>query len=297
MKPDTNHLSSFLKALREERGFGNIREYVQYYNLPVGYVYYTEIESGKKYLSLETANQLCQALNADPLSFYSYLLKDILPSEIQNDFLNLLPLSNISDPLQIENKQKVLRDAYQRNMLSRLNLTARSMNKEAETFFVNNPDLMPLLGAIYCTETTTDLALKETAERLGISMPIGEILANFENLSVIKISQGPDQTKIVHRLSTTITPGNQKTGAQRITVETLKALSDADLSAIPDPNASNCFYGVVGLSKQKQQDVSLLIADLIAEFNSYHQTAEGELQLMTVAFSPIKQYMIQSAVN
>lgn len=297
MKPDTNYLGQFLKALREERGFGNIREYVQHYNLPVGYVYYTEIESGKKYLALETANQLCQALDADYLSFHSHLLKDILPTEIQNDFLNLIPLSNYSDPLQRESKQEALRDAYQRNLLSRLNLTTEYMTKEAEAFFVNNPDLMPLVAAIYCTETTTALALKETAERLGISMPIEEILANFENFAVAKISQGQDQTKIVHRLSDMIMTHDKRTGAQRVSAETLKALSGADISVLPDPNASNCFYGVVGLSKQKQQEVSRLIADLRAEFDSYHQTSTDELQVMTVAFSPIKQYMIQSSTD
>ncbi len=92
MKPDTNYLGQFLKALREERGFENIREYVQHYNLPVGYVYYTEIEAGKKYLALATARQLCEALDAEMLAFfYVQLLKDILPQEVQKDVLNLIP--------------------------------------------------------------------------------------------------------------------------------------------------------------------------------------------------------------
>lgn len=226
MKPDTNHLGQYLRALREERGFSNIREYVQHYNLPVGYVYYTEIESGKKYLALETARQLCQALDADSLSFHSQLLKDILPTEVQDDFLNLIPLSKNTDPVEMASKQEALRDAYQRNMLSRINQTANSMTKEAETLFAD-----------------------------------------------------------------------KRTCAERITAETLQALNYMNESIVPDPTASNCFFGIAGLSKQKQQDLARLIADLRAEFDAYHQQSTEESQVMAIAFSPIKPYMLQSSVD
>lgn len=208
MKPDTNYLGQFLKALREQRGFENTHEYVKHYKLPVSYVYYTEIESGKKYLGLERAKQLCEALEADLFLFYSQLLKDILPAETQNDFLALLPLSKHSDPQEIAQKEIILREAYQRRLVSQLNFTANMANSKTDT-------------------------------------------------------------------------------AQRLTAETLQTIDDVDPNSPPNPNSSNTFYGVVGLSKQKQEHLARLIADLCAEFDSYDQHASEESQLLGIAFSPI----------
>lgn len=209
MKPDTNYLGEYLKALREGRGFSNIREYVRHYNLPVGYVYYTEIESGKKYLALETGKQLCDALNADILAFYSQLLKDILPAEVQDDFLNLIPLSKNLDPKEAANKQLALRAAYQNYVLAHIHGTANSVSKEAE--------------------------------------------------------------------------------AQCVIAETIKTIEEMNSSKIPDPHAPNCFSGIVGLNKDKQEELSRLIADLMTEFQSYHLPNEQQ-QLLALSFAPLEKY-------
>lgn len=213
MKPDTNFLGEYLKALREERGFNNIREYVRHYNLPVGYVYYTEIESGKKYLALETGRQLCEALNADILSFYSQLLKDILPEEVQDNFLNLIPLAKNVDPKELADKQLALKNAYQKFVLARINQKVGTMPKETQ--------------------------------------------------------------------------------AQRVTEETIKTLREMNGHKIPDPHASNCFYGVAGLTKEKQHELARLIADLSAEFESY-QTPGEEPQLLALSLAPINNNSRQS---
>lgn len=207
MKPTTNYLGEFLQALREQRGFANIREYVRHYKLRVGYVYYTEIEAGKKYLALETAKQLCESLDADFLLFYSNLLKDILPNEVQNDFLNLIPLSKNADPNEIARKEAALKTAYQNHVLACLTQT-----RDSSTATLN---------------------------------------------------------------------------AHQLISETQTTIKDINGSLIPNPHTPNYFYGIVGLNKQKQEELARLIADLRVEFDSYNDPSAHQSQVMAIALSPI----------
>ena len=76
------------------RGYNNVNEYLRKYQLPISYVYYRDIEIGKRKIGLESARVLCEALQVDYRVFYSHLLKDLLPPDVMDYFVHLIPQSD-----------------------------------------------------------------------------------------------------------------------------------------------------------------------------------------------------------
>lgn len=291
-KPPQTYLGRYLLSLREQRGFDNIQEYVRRHNLPVSYVYYTEIESGKKRIALETSKQLCAALEADQISFFYHLLKDILPENIQTEFLNRIPIQNLLNSKEKEEKAQKIQKAHQKNLLARLHKTIFYMSKEAGTFISKNARLNLLITAIYCVRSTSDKELQYLAQRLNIDIPIEDILKSFEELEIIKISQSSDKKlRIIMPAHDIIVTTNSQVIADIINNETKIAALESSKHAFTGANQDNCFHGMIGLSKQKQEELHTYIADLVAEFNACHlENSDGVPQLMTIIFSPAKEY-------
>ncbi|MBX9879392.1 MAG: helix-turn-helix transcriptional regulator [Candidatus Obscuribacterales bacterium] len=289
-KPKPTHLGQFLRNLREQRGYDSIQEYARQYQLPVSYVYYTEIESGKKKISLETSKELCEALDVDLISFYYHVLKDVLPQDIQDDFLSLVPLHKVTDPDELAAKANQIQQAYQNNQLSRLSSATSSMPEAGDTFFSKHPELHSLVASIYCVSCTTDVELEKVAKQIGITMPIEEIIDKFTNLGIIDVTEG--KPRLIKKLYDIIVTNDQRALSNIVRTETDRLIENNDISWTASANEASCFYGIVGLTKEKQKEFRALLADLDAEFDSYHQkNSEAEPQLMTVIFSPAKQYM------
>jgi transcriptional regulator with XRE-family HTH domain len=278
------HLGQFLQTLREERGFQSIQEYVRRYKLPVSYVYYTEVESGKKRIALETSKQLCAALEADQTSFYYHLLKDILPKDIQADFLSRIPIQQILDKQEKENKAQSINMAYRKNQLSRMNKQIFYASNKSNAYLNKHPQLFPLLSAIYCVDSTSDNELEQLATRLGVNIPIDEVLTKFEELGIIECKQAKNASyKIIKRKHNIIVTNDQSIFASVIKSET-------EIAAKTAP--TNYFHGMLGLSKQKQEELRTHLLDLDAEFDAYHlENPDGIPQLMTIVFSSAKEYL------
>lgn len=280
-KPTQTHLGQFLRNLREQRGYDSIQEYARQYQLPVSYVYYTEIESGKKKISLETSKELCDALDVDLISFYYHVLKDVLPVDIQNDFLSLVPLHKITDPSELNDKANRIQQAYQKNQLSKLSSATSSMPKKGDVFFYEHPELFSLVASIYCVSCTTDIELLKVAKQIGITMPLEEIIAKFQDLGIIEVKEG--SPRLIKRVHDIIVVNDQRA---------LASIVKAETERLVEANEPSSFHGIIGLTKEKQKELRALLADLDAEFDSYHlKDSDAEPQLMTVIFSPAKQYM------
>jgi len=294
IKQSQTHLGRFLSTLREQRGYESIQEYVRHYQLPVSYVYYTEIESGKKRLSLETSKQLYIALEADQTSFYYHLLRDILPDNIQTEFLNRIPIQQVLDKKEKTSKAQSIKEAYQKNQLSRLNRKIVYVSDEADDYLKANPLLNSLISAIYCVPSTSDKELEQLAIRLGISDPIEAILSKFEELELIKIVDANDkQYRIISRLHDIVVTNDRSIFAKAIESETRHAVTETAQASVAGADQANCFYGMIGLTKQKQEELRMHIADLDAEFDAYHlKDADGMPQLMTIVFSPAREYSL-----
>lgn len=290
-KSKSTHLGQFLRTIREQRGYESIQEYARQYQLPVSYVYYTEIESGKKSISLESSKQLCEALEVDSIAFYYHVLKDILPENLQDDFLSLVPLHKVTDPQDLTKKSTQIKQAYQKNQLSRLSSATSAMPEEGDLFFAKHPELHALVASIYCVSCTSDVELQKVAEQLGITVPIDEIIAKFQELGIIEVKDG--NPRLIKRIYDIIVTNDQRALASIVNAETERVIEDIDGFSAISPDETSCVFGIVGLTKQKQKEIRAFLADLDAELDSYHlQESDAEPQLTTIVFSPVKQYMV-----
>lgn len=293
IKHTPTHLGQFLRSLRQSRGYDSIQEYVQKYNLPVSYVYYTELEAGKKRIALETAKQLCDALSADTLSFHYHLLQDILPTEVQADFLNLIPVHISNENVQAIKTQKI-KESYQKIQLSRLGLAVGYMTEEAEAYLYENSHLMPLVAIIYCVPSTTQREVTKIATRLGIADSIDEIIAKFEQFGIVKTEENlTNGSKRISRIYDLVVTQDQRIIGDRVKFETQLTVAKNQETLLGGPDQSSCFYGIVGLSKKKQEELAACIADIDTEFKAYHDSQSvADPQLMTIIFSKAAEYSI-----
>ena len=86
-------LGNYLRLLRLERGFDNVSDYIRTYTPPISSSYYRDLENGRRLLSLDSAIQVCQSLEADTHAFFYNLLRDLLPSEAREIIVSPLPTS------------------------------------------------------------------------------------------------------------------------------------------------------------------------------------------------------------
>ncbi len=119
-QPGTN-LGNFLRETRLSRGYTNVNEYLRKYQLPISYVYYRDIEIGKRKIGLESAKVLCAALHVDYRVFYTHLLKDLLPKDVMDSFVHLIPQNNGTHEVADQTKEL-------KNMLVETKQSAKQLN-------------------------------------------------------------------------------------------------------------------------------------------------------------------------
>lgn len=128
-QPGTN-LGNYLRETRLSRGYTNVNEYLRKYQLPISYVYYRDIEIGKRKIGLESARVLCAALHVDYRVFYTHLLKDLLPKDVMDSFVHLIPQNDGTTDAPEQSKEL-------KNMLVETRLSAKQLNDSFDQFLVD----------------------------------------------------------------------------------------------------------------------------------------------------------------
>lgn len=273
----STHLGNYLRSVRMSRGYTNVNEYLRSYKLPITYVYYREIEIGKRKLGLETAKSLCGALQVDSKAFYYHLLKDILPAEVTEHFKNMLPARQRLSREELADEKESMDRAYRSSLLDALRLNFNILEKEAATYFQENLDLMPLLWFVHSEPETTESDLAAVAQTNGINKPIGKILDDFKRLGLIEIIDSGKGPKSIRRLFPTIAWRDKQLHSAYLLKETEKTLGQQGLN--PSKDEPSIKYGVAMLTDEQRQRVMSRISDLLAELRSTNNSPELESEL------------------
>jgi hypothetical protein len=181
-----NSLGKFLAQIRILNGFENISEYLRKYPLPISDAYYRDLEFGKKYLSLEKAEEICSNLNL-PAGYgrndiFYHLLKDILPDSVASDILKpkfVDEYGSFSELVEaINHDVKIHRQSY---LLAKTKAEQTYIGDDADIEFLNlNFDLLPILHYIYMAESTDFDKIKIVCEKNSIPYP-SEAVDSFIN--------------------------------------------------------------------------------------------------------------------
>lgn len=293
-KRNATKLGLFLCSVRQSRGYSNINEYLRNYSLPISDVYYREIESGKRQVAMETASQLCEALQIDYADFYYYLLKDILPQEVESAFTTAMPPQPDLDQAALDIKKQKVQQAYQKNFVDRLKQRVGYMNAETEAYFHQHPQFMPFLTSIYCQAKTSEKELTQLLEKDCHNISIKQVLSDFQHLGLIKLANDPlTGSTVIERSYNYIIIRDQKLLAQRLLQETQLSISKRTGNSDRQKSDDLIVHGIVGLTEAEYQAVLTQLADLISEFRAAHgQGADLDPYLLTLLITPQTSYRL-----
>ncbi len=140
------------------RGYTNVNEYLRKYQLPISYVYYRDIEIGKRKIGLESAKVLCEALHVDYRVFYTHLLKDLLPAEVIDNFVHLIPQDGISSGAAVDQSK---------DLQYLLSETKKSIKQLNESFDQDSSDPSLHHGVTALTEASHQKVLNRLADLLA----------------------------------------------------------------------------------------------------------------------------------
>ncbi|HEX8492920.1 MAG TPA: hypothetical protein VF658_08780 [Pyrinomonadaceae bacterium] len=166
-KKETN-LGRYLYSIRIQRGFANISDYLRKYELPISDVYYRDVESGAKIVSLETADRLCHALHTDRHVFYFHLMRDLLPADIVEKLIKPIADDTFSSLEErqalLERDKTIYREAFAKSMLSETYV----LSEDAVHLLLERIDLMPVLHFLYAIEFATAEQLASVLDQNSI---------------------------------------------------------------------------------------------------------------------------------
>lgn len=261
----STHLGNYLRSVRLSRGYTNVNEYLRSYKLPITYVYYREIEIGKRKLGLETARSLCDALEVDSKAFYYHLLKDILPTDVTEHFKNMLPAKQRMSGEELAQEKESIDQAYRNSFLSALRLNFSMLEKEAARYFKDNLDLMPLLWFIHSEQEVSESDLDEAAKSNEITKPIKKIIDDFKRLGVIEIVEGKG-SKSIRRVYPTFAWRDKQLHSAYLLSETEKTLEQQKESESSEEPIIK--FGMAMLTDDQRQRVMNRVSDLLAELKA-----------------------------
>lgn len=172
-------LGMYLRTLRLSRGFDSVNEYLRKYSLPITAAYYRDLESGRKSIGIDTAEQICQALEADIHAFYYHLLSDVIPLRV---------VDNLVRPDSIDLKDDGKAETYHTYAWD----PARTIqiDGEAASYFENNIDLLnaALFICVSDADGVTVEALQKFLQRRNIDSPLGTVIGQLKELGIIRVS-------------------------------------------------------------------------------------------------------------
>lgn len=265
------------------RGYTNVNEYLRSYKLPITYVYYREIEIGKRKLGLETARSLCEALDVDSKAFYYHLLKDILPSDVTEHFKDMLPARQRMNGEELSQEKESIDRAYRNSFLDALRLNFTVLEKEAARYLKDNLELIPLLWFIHSEPETSESDLEAVAQANGIAKPIKKLLEDFKRFGLIEIVDSNKSTKAIRRLFPTMVWRDQQLHSAYLLNETEKTLEQHKNANSQDAPTIKC--GIAMLTDEQRQRVMCRITDLLAELKANNDDAtetDSELYYFSV---------------
>jgi hypothetical protein len=291
-KSNATKLGQFLRSVRLARAYSNINEYMRRYVLPISDVYYREIESGKRKISIDSAKELCEALQIDYADFYYHLLQDILPQEVQGDFISCLPKPIPLDDSAKELKKQQVKLAYQKNFVDRLEKRIGYMNEESESYFHQHPQYVKFLTSIYCKPKTSEAELRRILEHDSEQTGLEQVLEDFERLGLIKLSPAVGD-RIIERAYNYIIIRDQKLLALRLLYETKVSIDNSCADVPHRKQAELLIHGIVGLNKNQYQEILTQLADLISQFRAAHeQGTEVDPYLLALLITPQLDYRL-----
>lgn len=286
----SSYFGKYLSELRLSRGYTNTNEYLRRYPVQMSNVHYRHLESGNRKISIETAKDLCEALQADAKIFYFNLLKDSLPEEFMDFFV---PLSRDKDSVDLS--RECMKVQYQTAVMRALDSQVLFPSSEACEYLEKHFELMPVIWCVYSTAHAGQEDIEQIIQKNEISVSSKAAIDELSRLGLVNIKKHAGRLVAV-RVKPSICFSHHALGLRILQHETKQSLSQYVHPRNPQLKDSILILSVMSVSPKARKRIFRRIQDLSSElreaadvsFSCESETSEPVFY--SIVFAPRKQY-------
>lgn len=293
----TQYLGKYLRDVRLERKADNIQDYLQKHKVHViSESYYRAVESGKNNIKIDTALELCHALELDANSFFYCLLKDILDENVFEALIKPKIIDNSAERVfeAMRKKLDMYHHAFKKNFVREQFYATDHTAK----FLCENIDLLPLVHFIYMREAVSFQEIEVILCKNSIRKEIKEVIAVIKKYNLAEVDEENETiTKHGQDFSAPRTDDGDKLKRDFLTLETNKTINkkaNHQNRVIINTEDSYVFCGIKCINfDRNKDDFERYITDLVACFNASVEPLEDEHSVpffFSVIVSPRKEY-------
>lgn len=290
---NNNHFGRYLSELRHSRGYTNTNEYLRKYPLAMSSVHYRHLESGNRKISIDSARELCQALQADAKVFYCNLLRDCLPEEFMDFFATLSRDKNL--PSTVEDRD-TLRQKYQNAVMRALDSQVLFPSMEACDYLEKHFELMPIIWFIYSVPKVNLFDIDKIIQKNKLAISANDAVDALLRLSLVKKEIGD----AVVRVKPSICFSHHELGLRILKHETERSLKAYVQPRNPQLNESVLILSVMSASEESRKIIFKRIQDFVRKLResavvSFHANeSESEPVFYSIVFAPRGEYSAKS---
>lgn len=306
---EKTNLGKYLYSERINRKGDNIKEYLANYKLPISESYYRDIESGRKVIRIDSANELCEALELSIEVFYYYLLKDLLQEDVFDKLVKKPLITDVmyNSPAEgvkaIQQELEMYRNAFTNRLIKKAYLA----DDKLVEYLSNNMEYLPLVHYIYMREKCTFSDINELKLRNKMNIEVDELIkiidekkiasVNYNDREIVRFGEEFEcpQTPCGHKLknkflqyeiSKTVIQGEEKNSYQ----------NDIKIGK----ENGYVFAGITCIDLDETQEMfERNVSNMVACFNSAIQPLEKENSLpyfLSLVVAPRPEYDTKECV-
>lgn len=183
------NLGGYLYSERIRRKQENISAYISDYHLNISESYYRDLETGRKIARIETAKELCQALELDTTEFFFHLLKDVLPESVFETLIKPSQkaiFTSASDEIERLTRQlNTVRKAYKRQLAE----DPFEVDEKIVAYLNGNFEILPVIHFIYMRQRCSFEEVEQVVADNGIALSASHILDELKRLELAVVDE------------------------------------------------------------------------------------------------------------
>lgn len=300
----TKYLGTYLRDVRLGRKKDNIQEYLNEYNVhAITESYYRAIESGKKYIKMDTALELCRELDVDENSFFYCLLKDALEPSVFNTLIKPRIIDNNAERRfdQLDKKLTMYENAFRKNFVREQFYGTDRMVE----FLYENIEFLPIIHFVYMREQVSFKDIEIIIAKNDMKYTIDEVISIIKEYDLAEVDEVLQTiTKYGQDFSTPRSTAGDELKNEFLRIETEKTIQlkahHQNQITISDSD-SYVFCGIKCINfNSNHREFEKYITDLLACFHSAVEPLEDEDSVpffFSVIVSPRQEYDSKMSEN
>jgi hypothetical protein len=301
-------LGTYLASRRSRSGAKSITDYLRDKSLSISETFYRALENGDKNPTVNTVEDLAQALDADRFELYQYYLQDLLPADVFDKLIRpvigTLPKGTAKDALELqEEKLQAHRLSLQKQLTQASHVYLAT--DDMVDYLTEHFRLLPIVHAIYMkADSISEGELLGICKANAVSEDLGQVLEKFDKLRIAQVEKQKLDGRlryVVRRFNKSfrLPPTDKGRQLRRLWAEyeNRRALNDNWTEQV-QPEGTFLLARIDCFRNDQLPKIQERVLDLVAELNAASEDAEKRETssfFASIVLSPRPEYT--SGVN